>query len=128
MGQSSDESEAKRKILFALSVHELNRKDAQDIKQIREQFTRAMTKGQRPVDKLAKDKPKRPIRQLLNWLRIKLPQERVSFKIKCNALLYKMIYQQETKSRDLILRIGTKCGMSLADVFITQEDVRSLLQ
>ena len=39
-----------------------------------------------------------------------------------------MIYSSDTKSRDLILRIGTKCGMSLADVFITQEDVKQLLQ
>ena len=50
-------------------------------------------------------------------------------RMNCNSLLYRCLHSEKTNSRDLILNIASLSPQfSLAKIFITQEDVRKLLQ
>lgn len=50
-------------------------------------------------------------------------------KVNCNSLLYKILYSQRLKSRDMILEIASYCSQfSLQNFFISQEEVGSILK
>lgn len=47
----------------------------------------------------------------------------------CNSLIYRALYSNNTKSRDLILDIASHCKyFSLSSVFISQQEVEKILQ
>ena len=48
--------------------------------------------------------------------------------VNCRSLLYQILYVESTKSRDMIIRIARLCDeFSLANIFITQNDIEMLL-
>ena len=50
-------------------------------------------------------------------------------RMNCNSIAYRSLYSNETRSRDLILKIASFCpDFSLANIFISQADVEVLLQ
>ena len=55
-------------------------------------------------------------------------EEDDEIRVNCNSILYRIIHSTNTKSRDLILEIASNCEQfSLSKVFITQDDVKKLL-
>ena len=49
--------------------------------------------------------------------------------VNCNSLLYRILYSNNVKSRDLVLQIASYCeSFSLDKVIFTQQDVESILQ
>ena len=47
---------------------------------------------------------------------------------KCNSTLYQILYSENLKARDKILKIASFCEQfSLTDVFITQNDCHKVL-
>ena len=50
-------------------------------------------------------------------------------KVNCNSLLYKILYSQRLKSRDIILEIASYCDQfSLQNFFISQDEVGQVLK
>ena len=60
------------------------------------------------------------------------PEEKESddkCKVNCNSLLYKILYSQRLKSRDMILEIASYCEQfSLQNFFISQDEVGQVLK
>lgn len=49
-------------------------------------------------------------------------------RVNCFSLLYRVLHEENTKSRDLIFKIASFCSsFSLANVFITQDDMKKVL-
>ena len=50
-------------------------------------------------------------------------------RMNCNSIAYRALYSNETRSRDLLLKIASFCpDFSLGNIFISQADVDFLLQ
>ena len=55
-------------------------------------------------------------------------KEKVPCRVNCNSILYRMLYCDNTKSRDLILDIADQCEeFSLSNQFLSLDEVRSCI-
>lgn len=62
-------------------------------------------------------------------LRQKNEAEEKVKKINCNSTLYRILYSDLTKNRDLVLKIANFCNdFTLAKIFISQDDIKAVLR
>ena len=122
-----------RRIYYQLSCHEIDKppraRPCQDIIKNEKKIANESEAEQYSAKGLMNTLREDGLSRFVKRLRQKNEAEEKVKKINCNSTLYRILYSDLTKNRDLVLKIANFCNdFTLAKIFISQDDIKAVLR